>query len=140
MWQAIDDQKLAAALAEQSVTAKPLGSVLLARGWIDEETLADAISFQSNLSRAAPTMAAFTRHAAALPLEVCRRLGVLVIDEAGGRPVVAVPKPIAGEDLAELRRLLGKEPLQQVAIEEEIAAGLEYIATVQATGRRSAAA
>ena len=127
MWQAIDDAKLTEALAEQASTAKPLGHVLLSRGWINEETLADAIAYQAGIARAAPTFAAFSRVADRLPADVCRRLSAIVIDVSDGRPVVAVQKPLAEQDLTAVQQVLGRNLIQQIATEEEIAAGLEYV-------------
>lgn len=135
MWQAIDDAKLTEALVEHKSTAKPLGRVLLSRGWIDEETLADAIAYQAGALRAAPTFPAFSRVAGRLPADICTRLAAIVIDETEGRPVVAVPKPLAETELAELRLMLGRDFVQQIATEEEIAAGLDYV--VAAHGHRA---
>ena len=50
---AVDENQLAAALGDEHAREAPLGRVLMAKGWLDEETLAEAIAFQSDLPRAA---------------------------------------------------------------------------------------
>ena len=45
-WRAIDADKLAMALMIQQNEGRPLGSILMAEGWLDAETLQEAISFQ----------------------------------------------------------------------------------------------
>ncbi|MDB5897292.1 MAG: glycosyl transferase family protein, partial [Ramlibacter sp.] len=51
-WQAVDADHLAKALEEQTVSGAPLGQVLVSNGWLDEETLAEAIAYQADLPRA----------------------------------------------------------------------------------------
>jgi adsorption protein B len=45
-WQVVNAEQLQAARQEQARQPAPLGRVLMARGWLDEETLAEAIAFQ----------------------------------------------------------------------------------------------
>ena len=52
-WRAIDADKLAMALMIQQTEGRPLGSILTSEGWLDEETLQEAISFQQGDTSAA---------------------------------------------------------------------------------------
>lgn len=45
-WRAIDEEHLDQALQLQSASGRPLGTILLENGWLDEGTLEEAISFQ----------------------------------------------------------------------------------------------
>ena len=45
-WRAIDEASLAKALQAQAIEHKPLGQILLEHGYLDEDTLNEAISFQ----------------------------------------------------------------------------------------------
>lgn len=56
-WRAIDDVHLEQALKLQAESGRPLGSILLENGWLDQGTLDEAISFQQEeaaLAAAAP--------------------------------------------------------------------------------------
>ncbi|VVE27342.1 bacteriophage N4 adsorption protein B [Pandoraea capi] len=48
-WQAIDETKLEFALGVQAREGRPLGEILIERGWLDETTLREAISFQQGV-------------------------------------------------------------------------------------------
>lgn len=48
-WQAIDESSLAAALELQHTERRPLGSILMEKGWLDEATLHEAIAFQNSI-------------------------------------------------------------------------------------------
>jgi bacteriophage N4 adsorption protein B len=138
LWQAIDESKLSEALQEQEQTAAPLGRVLLDKGWINEDLLADAIAYQAGLQRALPDFATFGRCAAALPAEACRRLGVIAIEWTNqGRIVIAAARPPAMAVIDELTALLGEPPLVRIATEREIAAGLAALETFASDGGRA---
>ncbi|MGV3571324.1 MAG: glycosyl transferase family protein [Ramlibacter sp.] len=51
-WRAVDAEHLRLALEEQERTRIPLGQVLVARGWLDQETLEEAMSCQADMPRA----------------------------------------------------------------------------------------
>ena len=56
-WRAIDDVHLERALQLQAQSGRPLGTILLENGWLDQGTLDEAISFQQEeaaLAAAAP--------------------------------------------------------------------------------------
>jgi adsorption protein B len=126
-WQAVDAEQLSQALAHQGGSQTPLGQVLIAKGWLDEETLAEAIAYQADLPRAPLTLELVQQHAggawpAALAL---RHRAVHVGSGKSGQPVLAVARALPAEALAEAAQLLGAAPLQRVARDSEITAALD---------------
>ncbi|MFY0099981.1 hypothetical protein ABTQ08_21185, partial [Acinetobacter baumannii] len=67
-WQAIGQENLDQALQDAHARQAPLGRVLMAKGWLDDETLAEAIAFQADLERGALDLAQLRAHADLLPL------------------------------------------------------------------------
>ena len=127
-WQAVDDATLDRALDEQHRTHLPLGSVMVSHGWLDEETLAEAIAYQDDLARAHLTKAMVEKYAARLPAEICARLRAIYIgQDLSDRPMVAVASGLPADALAQLRQLLGNVPVQMIVRETEIVAGLRLI-------------
>ncbi|VVO31043.1 hypothetical protein PS723_04994 [Pseudomonas fluorescens] len=126
-WQAIDDHHLKSALAEQQTRQLPLGRILLSHGWLDDETLAEAIAFQNDLPRVFDLS---EKHLAASPLtaELCLRWRVVPLPvNADGRPQVAVASPLPAEGMQQISAELGAEPLQLVARESQIIAQLRRL-------------
>src|SRR6266702_3222514 len=131
-WQAIDPDKLEQALGESHAREAPLGRVLMAKGWLDEETLAEAIAFQSDLPRGRLDVDRVQADAARLPLEAVVRHRVLPqADEAGGRTILLTASPLAESVVAELGALAGGPVLQKIVREGEIAAGLRILRGVE---------
>ncbi|SDQ45690.1 adsorption protein B [Paraburkholderia fungorum] len=64
-WQAIDETKLAYALDVQRREGRPLGQILVERGWLDEATLHEAITFQQDAFSTPPSPEAAQADAAA---------------------------------------------------------------------------
>ncbi|MCB8822798.1 glycosyl transferase family protein [Microvirga rosea] len=127
-WQAVDEQTLQSALAEQAQRSVPLGRILVTRGDLDEETLAEAIAFQANLSRIHLNADLVQASSGLVPVDLCVRERLLPIDAGKGKPMlVAAAKPLEAEVLEELRSLLGYVPEQRIAREGEIAAGLRLL-------------
>ena len=108
-WQAIDRRKLDIALSDEHAREAPLGRVLMARGWLDEETLAEAIAFQSDLPRGKFDRSVAARFADDVPVDVLVRMRVLpqAIDENGHMMFVAASL-LADDALAELHELSGR--------------------------------
>jgi adsorption protein B len=127
-WQAVDEGKLARALEQQASTQTPLGRVLVSNGWLDEETLAEAIAYQADLPRVNLTADLVRGNASMLPADVAirHRAIPLGLNKAGG-PVVAVASPLSAEALTELTQLLQAPPLQRIAREGEIAVALRML-------------
>jgi adsorption protein B len=132
-WQAVDDATLSRALEEQKRTHLPLGTVMVSHGWLDEETLAEALAYQERLPRVRLTKALVEQHAGVLAPEICTRLRALYIGpgEAGGPAAglvrIAVGSALSDEARAELQQALGTPPFAMIARESEIAAGLRLL-------------
>lgn len=129
-WQAINDEKLQSALAEQQTRQLPLGRILLSHGWLDDETLAEAIAFQSDLPRVFD-VAAKAQRSSALDDEFCQRWRVVPLTAAAdGRAQIAVASPLPEDGLKQITEQLGAEPVQLIARESEILAQLRQLETV----------
>jgi adsorption protein B len=127
-WQAIDPDRLEQALGESHAREAPLGRVLMAKGWLDEETLAEAIAFQADLPRGRLYAEKLHEDAARLPLEAIVRYRVLPkTDPANGRTVLLTASPLAEPALAELSALMPGTFVQEIVREGEIAAGLRLL-------------
>jgi adsorption protein B len=127
-WQAVDADKLAQALEQQATDAAPLGQVLIANGWLDEETLAEAISYQANLQRTPLTRELVKQHAGDWPAEVALRLRAVHVGRAKhGEPLLAVATPLNAQALAEAAQHLGAAPVQRIARDSEVAAALDLV-------------
>jgi adsorption protein B len=106
----------------------PLGRVLVSKGWLDEETLAEAIASQADLPRVHLDAEIVRAHAGELPLVTCVRNRVVSIGRTPqGVPCIAVASPLAPEDLADLADAEGQVPEQFVVRENEIAAALRLL-------------
>lgn len=127
-WQAVDQVTLENALDEQSRTHLPLGRVMVTKGWLDEETLAEAIAYQENLPRAYLTTALVQSHAKRVPADLCARLRAIYIGlDKHNRPMMAVCSPLSEDAQSRLAALLGAVPFQMIVRETEIATALRLL-------------
>lgn len=128
-WQAVNAQQLNQAVAEQQVHHLPLGRVMVMNGWLDDETLAEAIAYQANLLRSDLRPETALAHRAELPYELCVRHRVLPMGLDGSRrPLLAVGGPLTPAQMAEVTTHLGQVPVLRVVRESELAAGLRQLA------------
>jgi adsorption protein B len=135
-WQAIDADKLEQALGESHAREAPLGRVLMAKGWLDEETLAEAIAFQADLPRGRLRAEQLQRDAARLPLEAIVRHRTLPQgDGPRGEAVLLTASPLPEAVLEELATLAGRPVTQEIVREGEIAAGLRVLRGVETAPR-----
>jgi adsorption protein B len=133
VWDAITKRQLDTALEEQNRTHRPLGRILLAHGWLDDETLAEAIATQAELSRAVVSEAVLTRHGRSVPQELCIRLRAVPIGQSeSGAPIIAVARPLNTEQREEFQAATGRAPLQRIVREGEVAAALRFLRDVGA--------
>ena len=128
-WQAVSGRQLEAALAEQRDGGRPLGKILLSNGWLDDETLAEALAYQAGLHRSHPGTAEVQRNLGSLPTDLCVRWQVLALDAAAdGSFRIATASPLPDEALAALAEAAGGTPvLQTIARESEIVGGLRLM-------------
>lgn len=140
-WNAVEEGALARALEKQSDTQAPLGRVLVSNGWLDEETLAEAIAYQADLPRAHLSAELVRKHADELPLELAIRHRVVHIGRnKNDRPVLAVTSPLSEQALAEIKTGLGEDPVQRIAREGELAVALRLLRETDQEGRAPAVA
>ncbi len=127
-WQAINDSNLQSALAEQQTRQLPLGRILLNNGWLDDETLAEAIAFQNDLPRVFDVASKAELATPVLADEFALRWRVVPLGVSPeGRPQVAVASPLSAEGLKEISAELGSEPVQLIARESEIISQLRQL-------------
>lgn len=114
-WQAVEEDEISSALAEQGMTNLPLGRVLVSNGWLDDETLAEAIAYQSDLPRVKLTEALVMASPEQLPREISIRFRTIYVGvDVESRPLLAVASPLLADDYAHLELVLGKPPLQKI--------------------------
>jgi adsorption protein B len=126
-WQAVDESVLARALEKQAASHTPLGRVLVSNGWLDDETLAEAIAYQSELPRGVLTVELVLEHALDMPTDLAVRHRAIMLGKKALRPVLAVASPLSDAAIAELTAALGAEPLQRIVREGEIADSLRML-------------
>ncbi len=127
-WQAVSEAELAEALEEQRRRHRPLGRLLLDRGRLDEETLAEAVAVQSGLPRATVTLDQVRANAALLPIDLCVRAQILPLGRnPEGKAMIAGARPLSETDRASVAAALGQEPVLLIARESEIEAGLRAL-------------
>lgn len=127
-WEAITDRQLDSALSEQNRSHRPLGRILLSRGWLDDETLAEAIAIQSELPRAVVTAEGLGAFRDRMPEDLCIRLRVAPIGAGpDGEPILAVARPLTSEQRDEVFEILGRTPIERIVREGEVAAALRIL-------------
>lgn len=138
-WNAVEEGAIQRALEKQADADVPLGRVLVSNGWLDEETLAEAIAYQADLPRAHRSADLVRRHAGDLAPELAiRHRAVHMGRNKNDRPVLAVTSPLSEPALAEITQALGQEPVQRIAREGELAVALRLLRDPQAEGRAAA--
>jgi len=132
-WEAVTPDDVQAALDEQRQSGRALGKILISQGWLDEETLAEAIATQADLARAHPTAEMLQAAQGLIPeaLAIRTRSAAIGRDDSGAI-VLAVSRPLSDEDLAELTAQAGRAPVQKIVRESEIAAALRLLRGGQA--------
>ena len=140
-WQAIGQENLDQALQDAHARQAPLGRVLMAKGWLDDETLAEAIAFQADLERGALDLAQLRAHADLLPLDTVIRHRVLPQGEdAAGHVVLLVASPLPDAELAQVAAELQRDVVQRIVREGEIATGLRQLRGMSAADAGALAA
>jgi bacteriophage N4 adsorption protein B len=132
-WNAVEPGALELALEKQAGGGAPLGRVLVSNGWLDEETLAEAIAYQADLPRAHLSADLVRKHATDMPLDLAiRHRAVHMGLNKHGRPILAVTSPLSDLALAEITQRVGLEPVQRIAREGELAVALRLLRDTQA--------
>lgn len=127
-WKAVDEDMLSRALKEQVTTEMPLGQILISNGWLDEDTLAEAIAYQAGLPRARLTRELVLDNAGATAKDFGTRFRAIHIGvDAGEKPVLAVATPLTDQAIGELVEIFGTEPQQRIVRESELAIALRLL-------------
>jgi adsorption protein B len=127
-WQAINEHNLQSALDQQQTRQVPLGRILLNNGWLDDETLAEAIAFQNEMPRVFDVAGKATQSGQTLADEFALRWRVVPLgNDVHGQPQIAVASPLSPEALRQVSEQLGGEPVQMIARESEIIAHLRLL-------------
>jgi bacteriophage N4 adsorption protein B len=127
-WQAIDETKLEIALSDARERQLPLGRVLMSYGWLDDETLAEAIAFQWGLQRGVLDEALLLRDHAQLPVQAIVRYRVLVQGEdAHGHAILLTASALNDDAFQDATSLAGRPLVQRIVRESEISTGLRLV-------------
>jgi adsorption protein B len=126
-WQAVDENQVALAIEKQKSEPGLFGRILVRQGWLDEETLAEAIAFQAGLDRAQISEEIVRANADRLPVALAVRHRAFVIGARPGEFDVAVGSPLAAPALDTLGEALHGRIVQKIVRESEIAAGLRLL-------------
>lgn len=138
-WNAVDEGAIQRALEKQAGADVPLGRVLVSNGWLDEETLAEAIAYQADLPRAHLSADLVRRHAADLPAALAiRHRAVHMGLNKNNRPILAVTSPLGEAALQEITQAIGQEPVQRIAREGELAVALRLLREGTPDGKAAA--
>ncbi|WP_282266442.1 glycosyl transferase family protein [Stenotrophomonas sp. PS02298] len=130
VWQAVEPARLQQALDEQQHgRQQPLGRILVSQGWLDDETLAEAISFQEELPRASIDVDYLKQGYFPLSVDACVQWRVLPLPSASADVLrLAVASALPEATLQVLAQHAKVEQVEQfIARESEINAGLRLI-------------
>jgi adsorption protein B len=138
-WNAVDEGAIQRALEKQADYDVPLGRVLVSNGWLDEETLAEAIAYQADLPRAHLSADLVRKHAADMPMALAiRHRTVHMGVNKHNRPILAVTSPLSEAAVAEITQAIGQEPVQRIAREGELAVALRLLRDTHIEGHPNA--
>lgn len=129
-WQAVEPERLEQALQQQQGgRQQPLGRILVSQGWLDDETLAEAIAFQGDLARAVIDVDYLQAGQFPLSVEACVQWRLLPLPGSTADTLsVAVANPLSEAEQAQLLHHVHATALEQsIARESEINAGLRLI-------------
>ena len=126
-WQAIGPDMLDKGVSEHQALRLPLGRVLVMNGWLDDETLAEAIAYQTGYARTSIDLATVWANRDQLPVDLCVQLRALYLGvDEHQRPLLAVAGPLAPVDMKAVANVLGADPVLRIVRESEIHAGLRH--------------
>ena len=139
-WHAIDESQLGDSLKAQEARDLPLGRILLDRGWLEEDVLAEAVAFQSGLDMIQVSeeevISAYDRFRP----DFCFRFRVLAIaDGDSDRLALATAFPLTPTALQIIAEELGYQPRQYIVLDRAVARGLNLLGAHLRGGTRERA-
>ena len=129
-WQAVEPERLEEALQQQQGgRQQPLGRILVSQGWLDDETLAEAIAFQGDLARAVIDVDYLQAGLFPISVEACVQWRLLPLPGSTADSLsIAVANPLSEAEQAQLLQDVQATAIEQsIARESEINAGLRLI-------------
>lgn len=121
----ITKEQLDRALAMQKASGGRLGDILVFLGYIDRKALYRQIATQEEMARFGE--GADPAEATALPYEMARRLGAVVLKESAERALVGVEQRLSPQAQAEIEAFLHKPITQALVSSEESLAFWERV-------------
>lgn len=117
-WQAVEPERLEQALQQQQGgRQQPLGRILVSQGWLDDETLAEAIAFQGDLARAVIDVDYLQAGQFPLSVEACVQWRLLPLPGSTADTLsIAVANPLSEAEQAQLLH-----DVHATAVEQSIA-------------------
>lgn len=127
-WHAVTERQLDWALGEQKFSEQRLGHILMSRGWVNEDTLAEAIAAQAELPRAIASRTTTLAHRALLPDRLWISLAAAPIGQTReGAPILGVARPLSPAQLRQVAEVAGREPIVRIVTESEVALALRVL-------------
>jgi adsorption protein B len=127
-WQAIKEHHVHAALEQQSETRVPFGHILVDKGWLSEDVLAEAIAFQAGLELAPGFKTDILAANDDFPLELSFRWRALPLLARDGQKLqLAVASPLPEPAQEQVRAALGYMPRQFIVRDRDITEGLRLL-------------
>ncbi|MFT8779644.1 glycosyl transferase family protein [Acetobacter orientalis] len=127
-WQAIDESHLQSALEVQNEKSHPLGRILVSKGWLSEDVLAEAIAFQSGLNLIKISDADVLAAKDLFPFELSIRWRIIPLpDGEKGKIKLAVSAPLKEQAKEQIQKVLDYMPLQIIVTDSDITVGLRLL-------------
>lgn len=127
-WEAITPLELDSALKKQAGTSKPLGNILLERGLINDQILAEALATQNNLAVTDVSSQNLEEYSNILKPDLVARLRAVAIGRNGaGYPIIAVPRQLTVDEHSRMRARLGSDYELRIAPEGQLLKAIDRI-------------
>lgn len=124
-WEALTEADAERAEAAARAAGRPFDLMLLARGLVDDDTLAEAAAVEHDLPCATLSTALVATHAHLLPINACLRLRALPIGRsAEGELELAVARPLSEAALTGFADEQGGTPVQKIVLQGALTAAL----------------
>jgi adsorption protein B len=128
-WHRLDATALELALRQQKTSRLALGQILLERGLVSEDLLADAVASQAKLPRSRLDLAAMPKSKGLASRSLMLRLGLVPLGLGEeGELLLGTAAPPSDEAVATLARILVRPPSYFIITASDFAQGLAFMA------------